>query len=132
MRAYRGFSLLEVLVALFILSVGVMAVMELFPHALSQVRLATERVPLTAEANEALNVLRAQGMQFNTNVLENLNAAANAYGDTAEMRRFNVQPVGMPGPLHQEAAIYALYRVSLSIPMPDGREEKFVTYISKY
>jgi len=134
-HSHRGFTLLEVLISLLILGIGIMAVMELFPHALSQVRLATERIPRAAEATEALNVLRAQGVNFNTDVLDRLNAAALEYGEVDQIRRYNVQPIGMSDtvrPLSQAAAIYALCRVTISVPMPGDRRETFVTYISKY
>ena len=134
-HSHRGFTLLEVLISLLILGIGIMAVMQFFPLALSQVRLATERIPRAAQANEALNVLRAQGIGFNTSVLERLNTAALEYGEEDQMRRYNVQSIGMSDtvrPLSQAAAIYALCRVTISVPMPGDRRETFVTYISKY
>jgi prepilin-type N-terminal cleavage/methylation domain-containing protein len=133
-HSHRGFTLLEVLISLLILGIGIMAVMELFPHALSQVRLATERIPKAAWANEELSVLRARGV---TGEPSQLNWPERMYLESEKeaVLQYNLQPIGMSDtvrPLSQAAAIYALCRVTISVPMPGDRRETFVTYISKY
>ena len=59
MRDRRGFTLLEVLIAVAILGVGIVAVMQLFPASMRQTQVANERTAATAVANSELSRLRA-------------------------------------------------------------------------
>lgn len=136
MSRRRGFTLLEVLISLVILGVGVMAVVQVFPPALSQARLATERVTAAAWADEELSVLRARGLSDSPH---NLFWPVRSTETVSTLMReaylqYNIQCMGMPDylrPLRQAAQIYYLYRVTVAVPMSDGRVETFVTYVSK-
>lgn len=149
MHKRGGFSLLEVLVAMLILGIGIMAVMQLFPPSLYQARLATERVPTAAKANQEFGVLRAWGLSPTPATVgavgpglpwpvsagqeneygEPADGVANTWG-TAYMQ-YNIQLMGIPS-MDRAACVYSLYRVTLAVPMSDGRYEKFVTYMSQY
>jgi prepilin-type N-terminal cleavage/methylation domain-containing protein len=141
MNSRHGFSLLEVLIALLILGVGVMAVMQLFPPSLYQARLSTERVPTAAWADRELNILRSWGLALNagdTNSpgmampwpVDYTTGVQTAWGNM--YLQYNIQSLGVPDVVRKAGQIYYMYRVTLAVPMIDGRYEKFVTYISKY
>ncbi len=135
MGARHGFTLLEVLVALLILSVGVMAVMQLFPASLYEARRAAERLPTSARAAAELGALRALGLSGSGYAQWPLDPRPVQTPEGDAHVRYNIQPLGVPDvirPLNQTAAVYYLYRVTLAVPMTTGRYEKFVTYISKY
>lgn len=140
MNARRGFTLLEVLIALVILAVGVIAVMQLFPPALYHVRVATERVPKGAWAKKEFDVLRARGIPSDPMgrlaVGWPVQTSTDIYDPADAMYlQYNIQPLGVPDvlrPMSQATEIYSLHRVTIGVPMLDGRYEKFVTYVSKY
>ncbi len=110
--------------------------MQLYPASLEQARLATERVPVSAWADKEVSTLRARGLSVSRDQLnwpiDYDKQVYNAWGTSTI--QYNLQPMGMPDvvrPLYQAQQIYHLYRVTLAIPMSDGRYEKFVTYIGK-
>lgn len=139
MGARHGFSLLEVLIAILILGIGIMAIMQLFPPSLYQARLSTERLPTAARADKEFGVLRAWGLSPSpaedgspVELAWPLTAetpVANAWGEA--YLQYNIQALGIPA-IERASCIYSLYRVTLAVPMMDGRYEKFVTYISNY
>jgi prepilin-type N-terminal cleavage/methylation domain-containing protein len=127
MRRNGGFTLLEVLVALAILTGGIIAAMQLFPHALRQSRAAAERTAAANLANSKLSRLRALdiGHDFTSwlgqDTLDALAAAAQAY-DLYNGWSTIVQRTGGGGDT---------YRVTFSVQMVDGRRETFVTYVTR-
>ena len=122
-----GFTLLEVLVALTLLAVGILAIMQLFPQALTQSRVAAERTTVASLARTELGRVKAQGVgsQLNdwaaVNSLKQLTAIEQSYA-LYESWRSTVQRVG---------GDVDLYRVTFSVRMFDGREENFVTYVTE-
>ncbi len=144
----RGFTLLEVIIAMLILGVGIVGIMELFPRSLYQVRIATERQPTSAWADRELGILRAWGLASGEDEAAAGNpalawpvdlsrAVQHAMGESYV--NYVIQPIGTPdwvrpymNAWNQQKAIYYLYRVTIAVPMIDGRYEKFVTYMSKY
>lgn len=122
-----GFTLVEVIVALTILTVGIVAIMQLFPASLTQSRVAAERTVVASLAKTELGKVRAGGVgqQLQNWVVENalhtLTEAQRAYA-LYEGWRATVQRIG---------GDVDLYRVTFSVRMFDGRDEKFVTYITQ-
>lgn len=123
----RGFTLLEIVVALTIISVGIVAVMRLFPESLRQARLAAERTTVAFLAKTQLGRVRASGLGgqlqnwIQANSFQNLEATGNAYGGLYKVYRSTTQRVR--GDVN-------LYRITFTVEMFDGREEQFVTYVT--
>lgn len=129
MNERKGFTLIEVLVALAILGVAVVAIMKLFPDSLRQARVAAERTIVAELASSRLGQVRAAGAE---SLLQgqpaylNLSAASQQYktflmydGYTSNVQR-----------MHGSDETY-LQRVTFTVKMPDGRLETFVTYVAK-
>ena len=123
-----GFTLLEVLVAVGILGVGILAVMGLFPQSLRAVRAAAERNEAATAAGSALSQLRAldnlseMRAWINKNAMASLDEAASAYaiyeGAGASVTR-------LPG-------TQDVFRVTYRVKMTDGRYESYVTYVTEH
>jgi len=127
MRNEHGFTLLEVLIAIAILGVGIMAIMQLFPASLNQSRLAAERTAAATAANSELSRLRALNNSgdvsewIRQNVLHNLTAIDRAYALYDGWRTT----------ITRTSDSEETYRVTFHVQMLDGRMETFVTYITK-
>lgn len=123
----RGFTLLEVMVALTILSIGIIAIMKLFPRSIQQTRLAAEKQQVSFLAKTELGQLRAAGVGPGlsnwtlNNAFRNIEAAGGNYGMykswTSTVRRVSSE--------------VDLYRVTFNVEMYDGRRERFVTYVTE-
>jgi prepilin-type N-terminal cleavage/methylation domain-containing protein len=136
MNKTQGFTLLEVIVSLTILAVGIIAVMRLVPMALQNTHKAAEQTTVASLARMELGRARAGGVYnqdgfgswvrgwAEQNAANMLNEAQRAYSMYNGWRT-SVERVGggMPG--------VDLYRVTFSVRLMDGREEKFVTYITE-
>jgi prepilin-type N-terminal cleavage/methylation domain-containing protein len=136
MNRTHGFTLLEVIVSLTILAVGIIAVMRLFPMALQNTHKAAEQTTVASLARMELGRARASGVynqvSFSSWVRDWANANAAMMIQEAQRAytvysgwNTSVERVGggMPG--------VDLYRVTFSVRLFDGREEKFVTYITE-
>jgi prepilin-type N-terminal cleavage/methylation domain-containing protein len=125
-RSNAGFSLIEVMVALTILAVGIIAIMRLFPAALTQSRQAAERTTVSSFANTELGRVKAGGIGgldfwMRDSAQRSLKAAQGAY-ELYESWRYSVQKVG---------GSVDLFRVTFSVKMLDGRQERYVTYVTR-
>lgn len=122
-----GFTLLEIIVSLTILAVGIIAVLQLFPLAQTQARRATEKTTVASLARTELGRVRAGGVGNNLsdwaveNALKQLNEQERAYA-LYDSWRSSVQRV---------SGDVDLYRVTFSVRLFDGSEEKFVTYVTE-
>ncbi len=125
----HGFSLLEVLIAMTILSVGVFGAMKLFPMTLRQVRAAQERTVASQLAEDRFARLRTAGGRnltyfpdtvFAGNSLFHIEKAEDLYaGYTTSVSAVS------------RAEEVWLKRASFSVKMPDGRYERFVTIVAE-
>ena len=140
LRQNEGFSPVEVLIAMGILAIGIMAVVRLFPAGLAFSRQAQEK---TIAAELAENSVARMRMSGASNLLGIAQAGA-LYGDSATA---NAAVLGADGRVKSDnivdgyaAAIrrvngsgdQALVRVTFSVDMADGRREDFVTYVTDY
>jgi prepilin-type N-terminal cleavage/methylation domain-containing protein len=118
----QGFTLLEVLIALTILAVGIMAVMQLFPASLTSAREAVEDTVSAELADSHLGKVRAAG---GDRLMRGLSSIDTVYSAQAVYNSFqsNVQRLrGADG--------VGLQRVTFRVDMPDGRQQTFVTYVT--
>jgi prepilin-type N-terminal cleavage/methylation domain-containing protein len=124
-RTHRGgFTLLEVLVALFILLFGIVAVMQFFPVSLLQARTAAERTVSSQAADSVLGQIRQFGAAslFNDQLprtLLHFDRADGIYGYDTTIQRLNAP------------ANVSFQRVTLTVTLPNGRQQTFVTYVSE-
>ena len=127
MKRNGGFTLLEVLIALAILTGGIVAAMQLFPMSLRQARVAAERTAAANLANSELSRLRAIdiGHDFSSwlqrNTLDTLTTTERGYA------MYN----GWSTTVQRTGTLSETYRVTFSVQMLDGRRETFVTYVTR-
>ena len=131
-RAARGgFTLIEIMVALTILALGIVAVVQLFPRGLEQSRIAQERQVVASLAKTELGRVKVGGVGdplvewAEQNALRQLGLTERAYS-LYEGWRSSVQRLGG----NVGGGDVELYRVSFFVRMTDGRDEKFVTYVT--
>jgi prepilin-type N-terminal cleavage/methylation domain-containing protein len=124
-REKNGFTLIEVLVALFILLLGIGAVMYLFPASLSAARAAAERTRTSQTAHSVISQIRASSAEALYNdrllpsVLSQQSSASNVYGFSTSVQR-----------LAGASEVY-LQRVTFAVTLANGQTETFTTYVSE-
>lgn len=124
----QGFTLVEVIVALTILSIGIIAIMRLFPTSIQQTRIAAERQQASFLAKTELGKLRSGGVgpQLTSwaaeNAFRNLAVSGGNYEGLYKSWTSTVKRV---------SGEVDLYSVTYNIEMFDGRRERFVTYITE-
>jgi prepilin-type N-terminal cleavage/methylation domain-containing protein len=79
-RAHRGFSLIEVLMAIIILGIGVISIAALFPAGIAQQRLAADDVMGPTVANHAISVIRSKVRAEDFGSFEDYYSYLNAAG----------------------------------------------------
>lgn len=127
----QGFTLLEVLIALAILVGSIVAVMQLFPRSLLQARMAAERTVTAELANSVLGQIRATGAEAVYNrqlprALLTMDAIYTVEGTYGLYHNYSTTVQRLNG-----ASETFLQRITFVVDMPDGRQEKFTTFVSK-
>lgn len=123
----QGFTLLEVLIAVGILGIGIIAVMGLFPNSLRHARAAAERNAATTAASSELGRLRALNNTSDIRTwianspIKNVDAVHDAY---ALYDAYGATVTRFPG-------TDELFRVTYRVKMSDGRYESYVTYVTE-
>ncbi len=120
----EGFTLIEVLVAMGILLIGIIAVMQLFPESLSASRRAAERTITSQTAHSVLGQIRASSAEalFRGQIpleLIQLDDANAIYNFSTTVER-----------LGGAAEVY-LQRVTFTVTFSDGRSENFTTFVAR-
>ncbi|GMV91969.1 MAG: hypothetical protein AMXMBFR82_17470 [Candidatus Hydrogenedentota bacterium] len=133
----RGFSPVEVLVAMAILAIGIMAIMRLFPSGLRASRVAQERTIAAELADANMGRLRMTGASnilgmAKASALYGQSTASGIYLDgrvdtTGAVDGHSTVITRVAGPLEETRV-----RVVFSVDFPDGRRENFVTYVTDY
>jgi prepilin-type N-terminal cleavage/methylation domain-containing protein len=133
----RGFSPIEVLVAMAILAIGIIAIMRLFPSGLRASRVAQERTIAAELADANLGRLRMTGASnvlgmSKASAIYSMATASGIYLDgrvdtTGAIDGHSTVVTRVAGPLEETRL-----RVVFSVDFPDGRRENFVTYVTDY
>jgi type IV pilus modification protein PilV len=121
-----GFTLIEVLIAIAILMVGIMAVMQLFPKSLRQSRIAAERTAAATLASSQLSQLRV----MNNPALIQTWIANNTSQTLTSIDRINSLYQGWTTSVQRVTENGDTLRVTFTVKMQDGRSETFVTYVT--
>ncbi|MDZ4859491.1 MAG: prepilin-type N-terminal cleavage/methylation domain-containing protein [Candidatus Hydrogenedentes bacterium] len=140
LRKKEGFSPVEVLIAMAILAIGIIAVVRLFPSGLAFSRIAQERSIAAELAQNNLSRMRMAGASnllgvAQAGALYGFNSAASSYGLGIGGRNDVGNIVGGYASSVRRvngAGEQALVRVTFTVDMPDGRRENFVTYLTDY
>ncbi len=125
MKSKHGFTLLEVLIALAILIIGIVAVMQLFPRSLLNARVAAERTVTAELANSVMGQIRASSAEalFGGRLPDGLLSVYSSYGlysaYTTTVQRLN------------GSGDTFLQQVTFTVTFADGREEQFTTYVAR-
>lgn len=136
MMAKRGFSLLEVLIAMTILAIGVIGAMKLFPMTLRQVQGAHERTVATELAEDIFARLRTSGgrnlfYSWQRIIMPPASPPPSVFNilDATDIYIYSSCTTSVS--LVQGGTEVYLNRATLNVQMPDGRYERFVTYIGE-
>ena len=148
MRENRGFTPLEVLIALAILAIGIMGAFQLFPIAMRMVRTSQEMAQITEWAATSIGQLRTAGsrnLMYHKETItskgfepslwtEDAGAPSPTLPSNVAVTAHRVPHAGerrLQGGNVDQIALVSLHRVSFTARMPDGRYERFVTYVSE-
>lgn len=137
-REERGFSPIEVLIAMAILAIGIVAIMKLFPSGLRASRVAQERTIASELADSNLGRMRMTGVSnllgmARASTMYNLASSMDVYthgylpDPTKTIDGMATVVSRVAGPLDENRV-----RVVFSVDFPDGRRENFVTYVTDY
>jgi prepilin-type N-terminal cleavage/methylation domain-containing protein len=129
-RMHRGFTLVEVLIALAILGIGIVGVTVLFPAALHDIQRASGATVSALYADSVMDDLKARGYRGlmamsprDANIVEIITRADETY-------RLYEEPDAKI--IYLVSAATDLYAtVVVNVPLPDGRVERYVTYIAR-
>lgn len=131
MRRNGGYTFLEMLIAMTILIVGIVAIMRMLPIALREAHLAGERSVAAQFADAQLGMARATGGE--ALMLEPFNFPASARRTLASAQQTYSMYTGWQAGIERMRGASEVYlqRVVFSVEMPDGRLESFVTYVTR-
>jgi prepilin-type N-terminal cleavage/methylation domain-containing protein len=125
MKENKGLGLIEVLIAIAILTIGVVAVIRVFPAAIRQQRVAAQRTVAAELARSEFAKLRSSSSEFLARQgLYNMSMAGGSY--SGMYTNYAASLTRMKG-----AAASYLQRASFTVLTSEGRTEEFVTYITK-
>jgi type IV pilus modification protein PilV len=125
-KGNAGFTLIEVLIAIAILMVGIMAVMQLFPKSLRQSRIAAERTAAATLASSQLSQLRV----LNNPAMIQSWIANNTSQTLTSIDRIYSLYQGWTTSVQRVTENGDTLRVTFTVKMQDGRSETFVTYVT--
>lgn len=131
MKRNGGYTFIEMLIAMFILIVGIVAIMRMLPVALREAHLAGEKSVAAQFAGSQLGLTRATGAE--TLQLDYINFPTSARMSINQSARIYSMYEGWQSDMQRMNGAYETYlqRVVFSVEMPDGRRESFVTYVTR-
>jgi prepilin-type N-terminal cleavage/methylation domain-containing protein len=126
-RGRRGFTLVEVLIALAILGIGILGVTLLFPAAMRESRLAGGETIAAMYAESVVDMLRAQGYE---GMAPSAGSGLRILGRIDNVYRLYEEPT--VDIVYRLSAINDLYgAVVVNIPVSGGGAEQYLTYIAR-
>ena len=148
MKKTNGFTLVEVLVAMAILAIAMVALIQMFPQAMRMSRRAAEKTTVSSLAKTEMGRVKAAGVGdligpgnwAVRNGIVQLGATQNVYGAVLKADSLykgwtaTVQRTGAGAGAGSGAGSGAevdLFRVTFSVELSNGRKEKFVTYVTR-
>ena len=137
-RGNAGFTLLEVVVAMTILAGGLIAIMRFFPTAIQQSRIASEHTVIAAVAKTELSQARAiAGSELSFARSGGIGQPLQAWAERNASRDLQVEGderaaifTGWRSSVQRVRGDVDLFRITFSVQLFDGGEEKFVTYVT--
>ena len=135
----RGFTLVEVLIALTIVMVGILGLAVLMPHALRMTRDSSEVSLATQEASSIVAWMRAMGyLAFQQEPEPDLTSLwlliDKSSWSLIDKSGAGYRPYEDPAVkiLYQQSAAADLYgTVVVEVPLSNGRTESFLTYLAR-
>lgn len=123
-NSQKGFTLLEVLVALAILLIGIGTVMQIMPISLLYARSAAEQTVASQAADSVVGQLRQMGAAalFYDEVPKNLvsfEKASGFYGYATTFQQISGSTESF------------LQKVTFTVTLPNDKQQQFVTYIAQ-
>lgn len=128
----HGFTLIEVLIAMTILIIGIVAAMKMFPISMERARMAGEKELAGGLADDRLGRVRmagARGLFVNDFNLFDASLTSPSIGRAQTSYSLYDGYSTTVQRLSGAAQVY-LQRVNFNVRMPDGRNETFVTYVA--
>jgi len=136
----RGFTLVEVLIAMVILGIGILGVTVLFPRALRDTQVASGTTVSSTYADTVVDQLRAQGysglrQEAESKNLDWLRIGRNVGLD--RLTRTNLLYRGTDVRLRDATVLrnaeytLQLYQVVVTVPLTVGPKEQFITFIAR-
>lgn len=121
----KGFTLLEILVALSILLVGLTSVLVLFPQSLSQASTANQKTNASNQASEIfgeIGQIGADALYYDRVPYDKLRRSSDdgSYGFTTTTQRIG-----------DGSTDSKLQRVTLTVTFPNGTSQTYATYVVK-
>lgn len=137
MKAHNtsGFSLLEILIAMAVLTVGIVAVVNLIPMGLNNARVAQDRSMAAELADSDMGRIKMAGARELMGALEgqtSTDSSLDALGTASSMYSAEAPDLQWSRTIQQlhGAGGTSLQRVVFTVELSDGTRETFVTYVS--
>lgn len=129
-RNRRGFTLVEVLIALAILGIGILGVTLLFPAAMRESRRAGGSTIAAMYADSVVDMLRAHGYDGLEGSVDPARNVLQIIGRTDRVYQLYAEPDVYV--VYLQSAANELYATAVvNVPLHDGRTERYLTYIAR-
>jgi len=139
MKRNAGYTFLEMLIAMTILIIGIVAIMRMLPIALREAHLAGEKSVAAQFADSQLGMARSVGAE--TLMMNPVSTASPGRILVSELAANAANAAAASYTLYtgwqadydrqRGAGEVFLQRVVFSVEMPDGRRESFLTYVTR-
>ena len=126
----NGFTLLETLIAMGVLTIGIIGIMQMFPPALLAARQAAERSVIAQLAQSRLGQVKAAGAEIIYRLPSISKTQFLTIDNTQAAQKLYSGAISTIEQLSGASDAY-LQRITFKVKFFDDREETFVTYITR-